>query len=405
MKRSPVWCVAFLLSCGGSGSDVLPTVEELPEVEQPPDALVTFEGDAVASAEEWTDVRRPEVLRLFRHYVYGFEPADVAVTATTLVEEADVDGANYEEVELRFGPADAPPIHLAIFRPPGVSSAPVFLALNKCGNQSISTDARIRATEVWMDESCGGTESRGIRSGSWPIADIVGRGYALATFHESDVDPDTARDRNREDGIHPHFVVDEEPDIQWGTIAAWSYGLRRAVDHLVNADGIDGARISLAGHSRRGKAALWATAVDERIALVVSHQSGTGGATLSRSFLGESVEAVNLFFPHWFNDVFPTFGGNETRLPLDQHLLLALVAPRNVLITNGADDDWADPPGALRAAELADPVWELLGDEGFSRVDGEVNFGGSLSWFERDGGHSFEARDWGTFLDYADARL
>jgi len=387
----------------------LPAPRALPSREEPPSPFVSFfDGSAIEDADDWNAVRRPELLELFQHYVYGFLPDPVPVEATLRHrEETFLDGVVYEEHELRYGPAEAPPISLALFRPSDVEDAPVLLALNKCGNQSLAEDPRLLETRSWFADDCGegGVPLRGVRASSWPIAEIVGRGYALATFHESDVDPDDADDPFA-DGIHPHFEVDAPPEAQWGTLSAWSYGLMRVVDFLQIADGVDGARIATVGHSRRGKAALWAAALDARIALTIPHQSGTGGATLSRSYLGESVLIINAAFPHWFDDLFEDFGNRERRLPIDQHLLLALVAPRAVLVTNGDDDTWADPPGALRAVELAAPVWPLLtGEEGLV-LDGDApSLEGPLSWASRPGDHSLRAEDWDIFMDFADRHL
>ena len=182
---------------------------------------------------------------------------------------------------------------------------------------------------------------------------MVSSGYAVATFHESDIDPDKP---DFSDGVHAAIPVEVDENVRWGTIAAWSWGLRHVIDYLYEAPAIDSNRIVLFGHSRRGKTSLFTAAMDDRVDLVVSHQSGTGGAAISRSYNGESVKQINDRFPHWFNDVFPQFNENEEHLPIDQHELLALVAPRSALISNGADDLWADPAGTLQTVVGADSV-------------------------------------------------
>ncbi len=404
MRMAALACL--LVACGG-GSPMdggapdagvardagrFPAAVDLPEREEPPDPFVTYgTGEAVETAEAWNDVRAPELRELFAHYVYGFAPpAPASVTATPVASATIATPSGdvlYEEVELSFGvPAT---IRLAVFRPPDATAAPVLLALNKCGNQSVIDAPEVPLTTRWTDPSCsdGGALVRGVRASSWPIEAIVARGFALATFHESDAAPDDASAGFAE-GLHPHF--DLRGETAWGAIAAWSWALSRAVDHLETAPGVDPSRIVTVGHSRRGKAALWAAALDPRIAMSVPHQSGTAGATLSRSDLGESVQIINAAFPHWFDDVFPQFANRETRLPIDQHLLLALVAPRPVLVMNGDDDTWADPPGARRAVELAEPVYALLGAPG------------AVVWRSRPGGHSLEASDWTIFMDFVE---
>lgn len=407
MRALPLLLIA-LVACGDEPEVVLPPPRELPALETLPEALVSFSGESIDTPDAWRERRRPELLRLFQNYVYGFVPPPAEVSATPGASDLLADGVRYEEVTLRYGPEGTPPIHLAIFRPDAASGpVPVFVAPNPCGNQSLIADDRVRLTESPPGAGCPDELVRGERSARWPIAEIVARGYALAAFHESDVDPDDARDRNHSDGVHPHFQVDAPEDAQWGTLAAWAYGVTRVVDYLQGAPGIDPARIASVGHSRRGKVALLAAALDERIALAIPHQSGTGGATLSRSDLGESVLSINTIFPHWFDRNFRAFGNNEVSLPVDQHLLIALVAPRAVFVTNGDDDDWADPPGALRAVEAAAPVWRFLtGEDALVHdAEGRPTMDGRLSWASRPGGHDLLPSDWQLFMDFADLHL
>lgn len=391
--------VALLGGCGGGESEAFPPVDQLPSIPGPPPVLES------ASADDWS-ARRAEIAELLDHYVYGVTPESVPATGTEAAPVLDVEGGRYVEVTVRYGPAAAPPIVLGLFLPEGVSRPPVMLALNKCGNHSLTTDPRIPESTAWAAESCADEsgETRGARASLFPVARILERGYALATFHESDVDPDDASDRDRSDGIHSHLPV--EGDAPWGTLAAWAYGVSRAVDYLESSSLVDGARIATVGHSRRGKVALLAAARDPRIAMAIPHQSGTGGVTLSRSDGGESVMAITLFFPHWFTPGFADFAGEEARLPLDQHFLVAMVAPRPLLAVDGVDDFWADPQGARRSIELADEVWELLGSEGAVELgDGTFDLTADLAWTTRPGEHSMVASDWEIFLDFADAHF
>ncbi|MEM7604105.1 MAG: hypothetical protein AAF411_02010 [Myxococcota bacterium] len=376
-----------------------PPPAALPEVEDPFAVLEDADGTAIDAAA-WP-AERTRLIDLFSQYIYGVAPNVMAITSEVLTRASDVDGAEYEEVAITVGPLT---IHLALFRPPGSEPTPVILALNKCGNQTVSTDARVRQTTSRIIAGCGSRTpdgTVGLRDESWPVDAIVARGFTLATFHESDVRPDLPSDR----GASAELEVDAPEDRRWGALAQWAWGLRHAVSYLASDSRIDSAQIALTGHSRRGKAALWAAALDERVAIVMPHQSGTMGASLTRGGTGETVSDIALVFPHWFAPVFQGFRDAPSRLPVDQHQLVALVAPRSLLSSNGADDFRADPPSALRAAELADPVWELLGSDGLMLVDSEPEFEGTLSWFTRDGGHSIEMRDWTTFLDYASSQL
>jgi hypothetical protein len=357
-----------------------PEVDDLPEQVDPPDPFVTFfDGQPIESADDWSALRAPELRALFAHYLYGVSPGSPAVSVSVSAEHADVEGGALTELAVDYG--GAPTLHLALFLPPGGGPHPVILGLNKCGNDTVSAAPEVRVTESWQEPTC--DPERGSRAGYWPISEALARGYAVATFHQSDVDPDDVDD-DRSDGVHPHFPLDADPEVAWGTVAAWSWGLSRAVDALEGRPEV--GEIMAWGHSRRGKAALWAAACDERIDATWAHQSGTAGAALSRSLEGESIEAITTLFPHWFNGLFPEFADRETRLPFDQHLLLALVAPRPLLVSDGADDWWADPAGAEQAVALSAPVFELLG-------------GPAPVWRVREGEHEVRAEDWAAAMD------
>lgn len=397
--------LAIALVLAACGSDPVgpefPAPGELPIVEAPPDPFTTFTGRSITTPAEWETIRKPELERLFGYYVYGFAPEPPGNTTVREVARASLTGGvDYREYEVHYGPAEAPPLYLAVFAPAAATGpVPVFLTLNACGNHTVTPAPEVRMSTAWIENAC--VPDRGSQAARFPVEQIVAGGVALATFHQSDVDPDDAAGE-LSDGVHAYFTVDETPETQWGTLAAWSFGMSRAIDALEQLPHVDASRVATVGHSRRGKVALLTAAQDPRVSIAIPHQSGTAGATLTRSDLGESVFAITAFFPHWFGDHFVAFASEERQLPIDQHLLIAMVAPRPVLVTNGADDSWADPPGARRSVELADPVYKLLGARGI--VDdgaGGFDFGGELAWHVRDGGHSLEARDWTTFLAFA----
>ena len=194
----------------------------------------------------------------------------------------------------------------------------------------------------------------------WPVARILARGYALATLWCGELFPD--RPDGRADSVQTLFAPAANGDAAWGALATWAWGLSRALDALLQ-EGLAGP-VALIGHSRMGKTALWAAARDERFALVVSNNSGCGGAALSRRRLGETVAAINTRFPHWFCRNFHAFNDREDSLPLDQHQLLALIAPRPLYVASANEDLWADPRGEFLATLQADAVWRLFGHEG-----------------------------------------
>lgn len=414
MRSTSLLCLVSLAATVALAAD-LPNPDALPSRPELPDPLVMLDGTPVRTAEDWNEKRRPELLRLFQHYEYGYLPPSGQIEAQVTKTVPDLLGgkATLKEVAIRFPwlQCDKPPvIHLALFLPSDRKGrVPVFLALNSCGNQEVLPDERITATESWQEESCkkGG---RGKAADFWCVDEIISRGYGLATFHQSDVDPDK---HDFTDGLHACLENKNVPErSRPGTIAAWAWGLHRCVDYVVSDPDVDPKRVCVTGHSRRGKTALFAGATDERIALVVSHQSGTGGMALSRNNDQETVERINRVFPHWFDDEFTSFDGREDRLPVDQHLLVALVAPRPLLDTEGAKDKWANYDSALRSLKAADPVYKLLGKRGLVG-DGVLREGekmtnenvGDLLQYRLDTEHTLNRDYWKAILNFADLKL
>ncbi|MEX0703890.1 MAG: acetylxylan esterase [Planctomycetales bacterium] len=402
-------------------SGELPAVAGLPPRAELPDPFTMLDGTRVRTKEDWHEKRRPELKRLFQHYVYGYLPPPPKIEARVTQEAAGLlDGkAALREVEIRFPDLETrsqgkpvPRIRLALFLPAARKGpVPVFLALNRCGNEQVVADERVAAAaDAFRAEGCapeGGRIARGREADYWCLPQIIDRGYAFATFHVSDIDPDKD---DFTDGIHPHYPNPPGPqDSRWGTISAWAWGAHRCVDHLVTERDIDSGKIAVIGHSRRGKTALWAAAMDERIALVVPHQSGTGGMALSRNNDQETVARINRSFPHWFNDTFPRFGNEEAKLPVDQHLLVALVAPRPLLDTGGLKDTWANYDSALRNLKAADAAYQFLGapglvGEGVISDEGEISARtcGNLLQYRRDERHTLNCDYWRAILDFAD---
>jgi hypothetical protein len=419
----------FPSSRGQEGAD-FPMPVDLPRQVALPDPLVMRDGRKVTTREMWRKERRPELLRLFQHYMVGQLPAKPKAVSSKVerVDAAAFGGkATLSEVTLTFGVPEAPPIHLLLVVPnQRKTKAPVVLGMNYFGNHTLVHDKRVRLADNWMPERGAGvvgnraTEaSRGTWADIWRTEDVIDRGYALATFYNGDIDPDTSDQRGLQ-----KFFRQPDPAEDCGTIGAWAWGLQRAVDYLVTAPGIDPRRIVVTGHSRLGKAALLAAAFDERIAMAIPHQAGCGGSAPSRARIAmgkpyntldtpqtkppETVADINGKFPHWFNARFKEFNTQPERLPFDQNCLVALCAPRPVLFTNGRADTWINPAGQFEVLRAAAPVYRLLGagDFKFEELppDGEL-MGGTLGYYLRPGAHSLLREDWKVFLDFADAHL
>ncbi|MCS7047461.1 MAG: acetylxylan esterase, partial [Gemmataceae bacterium] len=377
-----------------------------------PDPLVMLDGTRVTSKEQWFSQRRPELKKLFQHYMYGELPAAVSVEAKVEHEDAKALGgkATLRDITLTLGGKHK--VHLLLVIPNQRSGrVPVFVGLNFSGNHAVLNDKAIRLPTTWMYGNRKGVkdhratdEGRGAEVHTWSIDETIDRGFAVATVYSGDIEPD---DKETRRGVQVVFDQGKRPEA-WGTIAAWAWGLHRIVDYLVTVAELDSTKIIVVGHSRLGKTALLAGAFDERFAIVIPHQAGMGGTAPSRGTVGESVERINTVFPHWFNGHYKLFNKAPEKLPFDQHCLVALCAPRPVLFTNAVQDTWANPDGQFEVLRAADPVYRFLGAGGLeakTRPPLGILSDGTLGYWIRDGQHSMTRDDWRIFRQFAAKHL
>lgn len=365
--------------------------EQVPDY-QLPDPLRGSDGSVVDRPAAWRG-RRREILELFRTQVYGRRPAAAVEVDFDLLQEdteAMAGAATLRRIEItsvhrrrthRF--------ELILFLPNAASGpVPVFLLMNNRGPEN--TDP-----------------TRQHRSEFWPAEHVIDRGYGIAALQVSELapdDPDTYRD-----GVIRLFEGSSggrEPD-SWAALAAWGWGASRAMDYLGTDRRVDDALVALVGHSRGGKASLWAGAEDQRFGLVVSNESGCGGAALSRRRFGETLTAINSAFPHWFCANFDRYNDDEDSLPVDQHMLISLLAPRPVYVTNADEDLWADPRGSFLALAHSGPVYRLwdaptIGPNEMPPLSRPL-VRGPHGYHIRPGGHGMTLVDWEHFLDFADS--
>jgi hypothetical protein len=358
-----------------------------------PAPLVATAGRPVRSASDWRQ-RREEIVGLYEQHIFGRVPAN-APKVTWRVSATDAKGrdgaAIVKQVVGQIGPsAEGPRINLTLVTPATArTGVPIVLIVN-----------------------FGGGNTTPPTSGQWlplndpPVAaEILARGWGYAMFGYQDVQPDRANALTQGAIGLTLLPGASQPDpAAWGSVSAWAWGTSRAIDFLEGDPSVDRRRIALQGFSRIGKAALWAAALDERIAAVFAACAGEMGSALSRRDYGETVDDMAQNFPWWFSGTFQQWPGRWQEMPVDAHMLIALSAPRPVFLTGGTGDQWADPRGIFLAAVAAGPVYRLLGkkDMGiteFPPPDTPV-IAGSLGWLYHTGGHNVPATDWRPFLDF-----
>jgi (4-O-methyl)-D-glucuronate---lignin esterase len=355
-----------------------------------PDPL-TYKGKKVTNALTWP-ARRAEILDLFRTNVYGRSPGKAEHTAFSLIEETPkaMDGAatlRRIAITSRQG-SRSHRFELTLFLPNKQSgAAPVFLLINN--RPPSNTDPTRRE-----------------KSGFWPAEQMIARGYGIAAFHYAEIAPDDAK--TYRDGAIKFFdeAAGGATPYTWGALAAWGWGASRAMDYFASDSRVDKTHVAVVGHSRGGKAALWAGAEDERFAMVISNDSGEGGAALSRRNFGETIERINTSFPHWFTATYKTFNGSAAELPVDQHMLLSLIAPRALYVASADEDLWADPRGEFLSLAATSPVFAFWGDAPIR--DGDMPaidtplIVGRRAYHIRRGGHNLTPYDWDRYADFAD---
>lgn len=358
-----------------------------------PDPLIGANGQRITTAEQWTKFRRAEVLELFRDHVYGRAPAAAYQQSFKVMKEdrqAMNGAATLKQVAITLSAgAKSVTINLTLFTPNQVTKpVPAFLLI--C-NRSIDN----------IDPT------RKKKSEFWPAEEGIARGYAMAAFFNGDVAPDK-KDAALE-GIHGGLQPEGNGTESWGVLAAWAWGASRCLDYLVTDVAIAKDQVAVIGHSRGGKTALWAAAEDQRFALACSNDSGCGGAALHRHRTPkkETIAVINRSFPHWFNAKFKTYNGREDALPVDQHMLMSLIAPRAVAVGSAAEDLWADPRGEFLSTVHARPVFQLFGKNalGVSPEMPAINaalHGDAAHYHIREGKHNLTLVDWTHYWDFAD---
>lgn len=394
MNRSALFLFSILFSLISISTILAQNAANYNESKVPdlilPDPFVSFKGKSIQTIQDWESIRRPEILQLFEENVYGKIPTDFdAITFKEVSESQNPypDKAILKEVDItisRNGNTHA--MRLNVFLPKsGKGPFPVFMLINHRTNDS---------------------SEKLIEDGYWSVSELIERGYATASFHAETVAPD---DKIRfSDGVigklYPEHL--SLPDGM-RTLGGWAWGAMRAMDYFVQEESIDEKRAILVGHSRSGKAALWASANDTRWAVTISNESGCGGATLSKRKFGETVKVINTTFPHWFNDNFKAFNEKEELLPLDQHMIVSLIAPRAIYFSSAREDRWSDPKGEYLSMQLGSRVFSTIYGKAVSfPTEFESLKGPVLQPFAgyhiREGEHNLTWEDWSHYVDFVE---
>lgn len=356
-----------------------------------PELLKTQGGQTISTVDEWEKVRRPEILKLFEDHVYGQVPKDyddIKFRIKNTDKKAMGGKATLKEVEITvFRNQKTATINLLLFTPNQVKKpVPVFLVLNHRG---------IKTMDVTREN----------KDGFWPAEEVIEAGYGIAGFDVIDFAPDHKEKFSQGvlDQLYPEQLA---MDNGMRALGAWGWGASRAIDYFETERLVDATKVITVGHSRGGKASLWCGAQDQRVAITISNESGNSGAALSRRNFGETVERIVTTFPYWFCPNYRQYGNNEAKLPVDQHMLIGLIAPRAVYVASAAEDLWADPKGQYLALKEAQPVYRLYGfeprlPEEMPAVNAQV-IRPAMGFHNREGKHNMTPYDWQQFIRFAD---
>lgn len=395
------------------------------------DPLTFADGSKVATPADWAR-RRAEILELFQREMYGRLPPKPETLVTELRDEAETCStfAIRRRVRMWFrADKSGPSVDWLVLRPKHVKGAcPVIVFLNSAGDFQLLPDADLEVSKGFAEED---PQDRARRLGlpsrpggrgvwcnpanraHWPVGTILARGYAVVTACYQDIAPDPAQ-KERRATAYRKYCFDLWPETKGRAddtraLMAWAWGLMRGLDLAEREPGLDATRAVVTGCSRLGKAALLAGAFDERFKVVVPNQTGKGGAPLSKRYFGENIATEAKAFPHWFAPGYLAYADRDWELPYDQHLLLACVAPRALLV-EGFDERWFDTKGEFLAVRAASPVWEFLAGTGLPKVEWPDDFdtsaiGPRLGYVRRSGKHGLWAFDWLWLMDFADRNL
>jgi hypothetical protein len=382
-----------------------------------PDPLVLNNGKPVRDARTWLEKRRPEIVKLFEENEYGRSPgrpADMTFDVFDKDTPAFDGKAVRRQVTIRFSKdPKGPKMDLLIYTPAAARTpVPLLLSIGFSANSNtVKDDPGVRVGEVWDRDHKKVPANQGRSFGGTNVVRLLDAGFGFAAFYYGDVDPDFAE--GLPFGVRSLYLKPGQsapPPGEWGAIGAWAWGISRAIDYLETDKAVDAKRIAITGVSRLGKTVMWAGAHDTRVALVIASCSGEGGAALSRRNYGETIAHLTAptRYPYQFAANYARYAEHVDRFPVDANMLVALIAPRPLLLQTGNTDYWSDPKGEFLAAVAAGPVYRLLGKQGLDTT--EMPSAGQaimhdIGYLMHDGGHGVIPLDWDTYLEFMKMHL
>jgi len=374
-----------------------------------PNPLKKTDGSLIQSVKDW-EIQRNYWLGLYEQYMFGKMPKNKIAQSYQLISKTNIMAGKATQYIWKLNFAGKYDVTVLGVLPNVKTKVPVFIGLNFCGNQTTSSDPTIPLFDKFtvcnnkpdFVNNKGLESSRGSWSSRWQFEKLIAAGYGSITIACGDFEEDKA------DGYLTGIrsVLAKELGLQadeWSANGAWAWGLNRTVDFLVKIPQIDAKRIILHGHSRLGKAALWAGVNDKRYAAVISNESGEGGAAISRRNYGENLWRITNSFPHWFYKDYKNYAYKENDLPFDSHILMSLIAPRPIYIASAVGDQWSDPKGEFMGGQQAETVYQLYGKTGLGKTDFpalNTPVGQQIRYHIREGNHDINAYDWDQYIDF-----
>ena len=378
-----------------------------------PDPLVLKDGTPVKDIKTWQSRRRPEIVALFESQQYGKSPAKPAAETFTVTDQgtpAFNGKALRKQITIAFSKDPTwPAIHLVEYLPSTAKKpVPMILSINFGAPSSATGDPDLPIGQVWdarTRQKIPATQARSF--GKLSIEPFLEAGIGVATFYYGDLDPDYPE--GFPDGIRARYAPGQtnitRPADAWGSIAAWAWGMSRVQDFFEIDKKVDSKRVAIHGVSRLGKTVMWAGAHDQRFAAVIASCSGEGGAALSHRDYGETIAHLTApeRYPYQFAANYAQYGGFPDKAPMDANLLIALIAPRPLLLQTGDSDDWSDPKGEFLAEVAAAPVYKLLGKQDLGTTTwpaAETPIFHDLAYYMHHGGHGMVPSDWPIYVQF-----